>query len=171
MAPTLILALLLSSPGVPARAADGTPARPVDAIPDSLPAEYRALKDRLVAEGLRDCRSYALLAELAREAPLRLSGSAGAERAVSLTAEMMKRLGFSHVRVESVMVPHWERGPVEEAVVLAEQGRAEIRLDVCALGGSIGTAADGVTGPVIEVRSLQEVKSLGREGAGSHRLL
>ena len=163
----LVLFLSLSSQEISARAASGTPARPVDAVPDSLPAGYRALKDRLVAEGLRDCRSYRLLAELAQEAPLRLSGSAGAERAVSLTADMMKRLGFSNVRVESVMVPHWERGPVEEAVVLAEQGRAEIRLDVCALGGSIGTDAEGVAGPVIEVRSLQEVKSLGERARGA----
>lgn len=166
-APILVLLLSLSSTGIPAPAADGSPTRPVDDIPDSLRSEYQALSKRLVAEGLRDCRSYALLAELAREAPLRLSGSAGAERAVSLTAAMMRRLGFERVRVESVMVSHWERGPVEEAVVLAEHGQAEIRLDACALGGSVGTGADGVTGPVIEVKSLQEVKSLGARARGA----
>ena len=151
--------LLLTIVAVSARGADG--------IPDSISAEYRALRDRLVAEGLRDCRSFTLLDELVREAPHRLSGSAGAERAVSLTVSMMKRLGFERVRIESLLVPHWERGPVEEAVVLADHGRTAMTLTVCALGGSVGTDDEGVTGPVIEVRSLQDVKGLGERARGA----
>ncbi len=135
--------------------------------PDSIPAVYRELSRRIVAEGLRDCRSHALLAELAREAPHRLSGSPGAERAVSLTAAMMKRLGFARVRVESVVVPRWERGSVEEAVVLADGRRDGFNLSVCALGGSVGTDADGVTGRVVEVKSLQEATSLGASVRGA----
>jgi hypothetical protein len=134
---------------------------------DSVAAVYEELSRTLVAEGLRECRSYQLLAELAREAPHRLSGSPGADRAVSLTASMMTRLGFARVRVESLLVPRWERGPVEEAFVLDPEGRERMRLSVCALGGSVGTGAEGAVGPVIEVTSLQEVKSLGDRARGA----
>jgi hypothetical protein len=159
MGRSLLATLLLVAAVLPAHAADP--------MPDSVQERYRGLRDRLVVEGLRDCRSYALLEELVRVAPHRLSGSRGAERAVSLTAAMMKRLGFERVRVESVLVPRWERGPVEEAVVMGDRGRKTMPLSVCALGGSVGTDAKGVTGRVIEVKSLGDVQTLGPRAGGA----
>jgi hypothetical protein len=153
------LPLILLALARPSHAAEG--------IPDSVWNEFRTLRDKLVAEGMRDCRSYGLLEELVRVAPHRLSGSAGAERAVSLTASMMRRLGFERVRVESLLVPRWERGPVEEAILLDKDGAGGMALSVCALGGSVGTSDTGVTGPVIEVCSLESVRSLGERARGA----
>jgi hypothetical protein len=137
------------------------------AAPDSIQASYGTLSKRLLEEGLRDCRAYALLADLIREAPHRLSGSAGAERAVSHAAATMTRLGFERVRVESVLVPKWERGPVEEAVIIEAGGRTGNALSACALGGSVGTPAGGVEGVVIEVQSLTEAAALGERARGA----
>lgn len=118
----------------------------------------------LLAEGLRTEGAFALLRRLTDEAPHRLSGSPGAARAVDLTRRMMEERGFAGVRLERVMVPHWERGPVEDAVLI-EDG-AETPLTVCALGGSIGTPDEGITAGVVEVRSFDELRALGDAARG-----
>lgn len=102
-----------------------------------------------------------MLKELISKAPHRLSGSPGAEKAVELTKHMMEQRGFDKVHLEAIMVPHWDRGPVEEAVITRSAMRKNIPLTVCALGGSIGTPERGIEGEVIEVKSLDEAKALG----------
>lgn len=120
----------------------------------------------LLQAGLRTNNAYTLLTELTRTAGHRLSGSAGAARAVDLTASMMRRYGFVNVRAESLLVPHWERGTVEEAVVLTPAGKAGRRLSVCALGMSVGTPREGITGDVLEVRSFPELHAAGERVRG-----
>jgi carboxypeptidase Q len=39
--------------------------------------------------------------------------------------------------------------------------KSKMEMNVCALGGSVGTGPDGVTGEVVEVKSLEELKQLG----------
>jgi carboxypeptidase Q len=121
---------------------------------------------RLTELGLREGHAYDLLRELTSAAPHRLSGSEGAEEAVRITHDMMVRLGFDKVWREKVMVPRWVRGPVEEAAVVAGGGRAEVPLNVCALGSSIATPEEGVTAEVIEVKTFDELRSLGKQAQG-----
>lgn len=153
LTPMAVLALVCGLCGTPVHAQS-----PLDA--------YRDLARRLTAEGLRENATYDLLRELVTEAPHRLSGSPGAEKAVALTREMMERLGFERVRVETLMVPRWVRGQVEEAVVLKAGRRGALPLSVCALGGSVGTPRDGLTGKVVEVKSFDELKGLGDRARG-----
>jgi Zn-dependent M28 family amino/carboxypeptidase len=79
---------------------------------------------------------------------------------------MMEERGFDRVAVESLMVPHWVRGPVEKAVVLRSRARSSRSLSVCALGGSIATPPGGISGEVIEVKSFDELRSLGEQAKG-----
>jgi len=111
----------------------------------------------LLREGFARGQAFSLLRDLTREAPLRLSGSPGAARAVTITQQMMRSAGLTRVCVESVMVPHWVRGTVEKLRIL---GTRPVNLSVCALGGSVGTPPAGVTAGVVEVHSFEELQNL-----------
>jgi hypothetical protein len=95
-----------------------------------------------------------------------LTGSAQAAAAVEVTRQIMEELGFERVHTEPVEVGHWVRGEVEQAEISAPPSGTAVMLAVCALGGSVGTPAAGLTAPVIEVRSLDEVASLGQAVKG-----
>jgi hypothetical protein len=116
---------------------------------------------RLLREGLSSTYAHSLLTRLTAEAGLRLSGSPGSQKAITLTQHMMRECGLTSVRVESLMVPCWVRGPVEDAVLVDARGRRGDRLNVCALGGSIATPEEGITGEIVEVRSFEELRALG----------
>jgi len=71
------------------------------------------------------------------------------------------------VWTESCMVPRWERGSVENVSVIPfKERRAAFPLSACALGGSVGTPEDGITGEVIEVQSLDEATALREKARG-----
>jgi carboxypeptidase Q len=145
------LTLLLCA-GCLSTACSGTP-------PDSV---ARAL----IRAGFPKNTAFTLLKELTEQAGHRLSGSAGSLKALDVTQQMMRQAGLTHVRVESVMVPHWERGTVEEAVLLDAGGRRISPLSVCALGGSVGTPIRGITADVVEVQSFDQLRALGKSAVG-----
>jgi carboxypeptidase Q len=126
---------------------------------------YGRVASGLLRTGLGRQGAFALLGELTSRAPHRLSGSAGADTAVALAKSWMEQRGFSNVRLEQVMVPHWERGTVEKAV-LEQRGKPGLALAVCALGGSIATPPRGITSGVVEVKSFDELEKLGTGAAG-----
>ena len=119
----------------------------------------------LLHAGFGNNNAFSLLKELTEQAGHRLSGSAGSLKALDVTQRMMREAGLAHVRVESVMVPHWDRGTIEEAVLLDAGGHPIKALAVCALGGSVGTPVEGITADVVEVRSFDQLRALG-SGAG-----
>lgn len=125
---------------------------------------YRPAAEKMTADGLRGERAYELLRAVAAVGP-RLTGSRAAAEAVALTRRMMEDLGFEDVHLEPVTVGHWERGEGESAAIV---GTADgIRpLAVCALGGSVPTAPEGLEAAVIEVRSFEELARLGAKAAG-----
>ena len=92
----------------------------------------------------------------------RLSGSANAQKAVEWTQKLMKGYGFDTVYLQEIMVPHWVRGEKETAKVLSPNSK-DGSVDICALGGSIGTPVGGLTAEVIEVKDFDELKELGKE--------
>lgn len=106
-----------------------------------------------------------MLRELTTRAPHRLSGSEGASIAVELIKQVMEKQGFEKVHLEECTVPHWVRGPIEKVEILLPGGKT-IPLTVCALGGSIATPMSGVSGEVIEVTSLDQVRALGEKARG-----
>lgn len=94
----------------------------------------------------------------------RLSGSPQAEQAVQYIAGEMRKLGLE-VRLEKVMVPHWVRGQETGQLVEWEgmtPGTTQ-KVVLAALGGSIATPADGMTGEIVVVNSFDELNKLGRE--------
>ena len=105
--------------------------------------------------------SYELLRVLSKEIGPRPSGSDGAKKAVLWTKEIMEGYGFDTVYLQDVMVPHWERGEVEEAYFF-DNGK-KVNLSVLGAGGTVSTPEGGVTGKVVEVGSLDEVDELGEE--------
>ena len=122
--------------------------------------------DELLREGLADARALEHLTELCRVAPHRLAGSAGAERAVEWGRQAMLAAGLENVRLEPVMVPHWERGDIEELVVVEPAAHAGERLAVLALGGSVGTSAEGLEADVIAVQTFEELTARAAEAHG-----
>ena len=127
---------------------------------------YDSVAARLLETGLTRCEGFRLLKELTLQVPHRLSGSPGAAQAVELTRKMMEDKGFNRVHLEKVMVPHWVRGPAEEAVITGPASKRDTRLTICALGGSIATPAEGIEAEVVEVKSFEQLHALGDAARG-----
>ena len=123
-------------------------------------AEYVAAAERMRRAGLADEGAYEFLRRLTGVGP-RLTGSPEAAATVGLAAKMMIELGLDGVHAEPITVTKWVRGEKEEAAVVGPSSSGTIPLRVCALGGSIATPEAGMTAPVIEVRSFEELDRLG----------
>ena len=106
--------------------------------------------------------SYELLDHLSNEIGGRLSGSLNAERAVKWGKNELVKRGFDKVWLQEVMVPKWVRGPKEFALIETQPGTT-FNVDVCALGGSVATPSVGIKAQVIEVKSFDELKELGKD--------
>jgi hypothetical protein len=105
-------------------------------------------------------KAHENLRVLCKEIGPRLSGSYGAASAVEATARMLSAAGADTVYLQPVMVPHWKRGPKEQATVLYDNKKS-YRLRTCLLGMSIGTPATGITAEVVMVRNFDELQALG----------
>ena len=123
--------------------------------------DYRDLVDRFLDVAMRDREAFGFLQQLTVRAPHRLSGSSGAEEAIAFVRAQLHQNGFEPVVVESLLVPRWERGPVEEAVARIPGREDSMPLSVCALGGSVGTSPEGVEAELLEVQSFEELHALG----------
>jgi carboxypeptidase Q len=124
-------------------------------------AIHRDAVDRIVTAALASQGAWTALEGLVAAAPKRLAGSPGYDRAVEWAQEEMRRAGLVNVRLEPCMAPHWERGSVESLTVMGGDALA-----VCALGGSVGTAPEGIEAEVVEVRGRAELAALGERAKG-----
>ena len=113
---------------------------------------------KIAAETSANGQAYANLRELTTIGP-RLSGSAGAAKAIEWAKRKMESYGFDHVYLQPALVPHWTRGDVEQATVTSTP--KPVSLKVTALGPSVGTPKEGIEAHVVEVQSLDEVDRLG----------
>ncbi|MBS1559701.1 MAG: M20/M25/M40 family metallo-hydrolase [Bacteroidetes bacterium] len=112
-------------------------------------------------EALKNGKAYPLLKDLCLNIGPRLSGSPGAAAAVEWSRHIMESNDFDSVWLQPVMVPHWVRGQKEIARVINSKKMGTMNLSVCALGNSVGTGPAGVSAPVVEVKSFEELKQLG----------
>jgi carboxypeptidase Q len=115
-------------------------------------------------QALEKGHAYKNLEYLCKQIGPRLSGSAGAQKAVEWTKKLMEDYQFDTVYLQEVMVPHWERGAKETAYIL--DGKTKITVPVAALGSSIATSAQGVTAEIIEVQNFEELRKLGETVKG-----
>jgi len=120
---------------------------------------YDSIGQKIVSTALGSNKAIELLTELTSIGP-RLSGSPQAARAVEWAKKTMDQLGFHNVHLEPVLVPRWVRGNKEKATILPAGKRKAARLNVTALGGSIGTTERGVTAEVLEVHSFEELRMM-----------
>lgn len=134
--------------------------------PETAPRPYEEIAKKITATGLKTCQGHVILTDLCTNVGHRLSGSPGAEKAVAWAESTMKALGFDNVRREPCMVTHWERGPVEKGAILLPGDPKGEAIRICALGGSVGTSAEGLTAEVLEVKSLDELKKAGDKAKG-----
>lgn len=119
----------------------------------------RSIYDEALTQG--EC--YDWLRHLCQNIGGRLAGSPQAAAAVEYTRQILDTLGLDSVWLQPCIVPHWVRGEPEQARIVNSSKIGTFEMKACALGNSIGTGPLGLTAPVIEVKSLDEVDSLGRE--------
>jgi hypothetical protein len=127
---------------------------------------YRSIAKNIKDTALINGKAYSMLKELCYDIGQRLCGSPSATAAVEWSRQTMLKLGLENVRLQSVIVPHWERGKIEEAAIINSTILGKVPLSICALGGSIGTPELGIMAEVIEVHSLKEAASLGKKALG-----
>ena len=149
---SLVLSLLAAS-------ISAQPAAPASAVATSADAET---VNRFFVEALEHGAAYDNLRALVSECPGRLSGSKSLDRAVVWGQRTLSALHLDRVYLQDVMVPHWERGARESVRLLPSQGAAA-PLTATALGGCVATPPGGLVAEVIELHSLDELASLGRE--------
>ena len=112
-------------------------------------------------EALEKGEAYSNLKSLCKDIGARITGSAEAEMAVVWGEKLLKSYGFDSVYLQEIMVPHWERGTTEAAWIQSNNGEV-LKLDILALGGSIGT--NGLmSGQLIEVKDLAALKNISTE--------
>jgi len=118
---------------------------------------------KIYKEALTKSDCYQTLDYLSNNIGGRLAGSPQAAAAVEYTKQIMKQYSFDTVYLQPVMVPHWVRGEKESAAIIlpAQMGKEPVK--ICALGGSIATPENGLSAQVIEVKSFEELKRLGKK--------
>lgn len=110
--------------------------------------------------------AYVQLRELTGKFPGRLSGSKNLEGAVLWAKTVLEQTGVDRIELQPVMVPHWERGAPESVLVIGPVGtrsQAQV-LSATALGGSVPTPAGGLIAGVVELLSLDALKTADVKG-------
>jgi len=136
-------------------------------VPQTVEAQldlepHRASSSRLIQAALRDSAAYKRLGRLVDGFGHRMTGSASLEQALDWIVAEMRRDGFENVRKEPVMVPRWVRG--EESAELVSP--RPMKLQMLGLGRSVGTPAQGISAPVLVVRSFAELRARAADARG-----
>ncbi len=125
---------------------------------DNDSVTIKKLSDEIMTNG----KAYENLHYLCKKIGPRLSGSVNAERSVTATAQMLRDAGADTVYLQPCMVPHWVRGEKESGYIKLANG-TKYKLNLCALGNSVGTPKAGVQSTVIEVKNFAELEMLGEQ--------
>jgi carboxypeptidase Q len=123
-----------------------------------------ATMEKLRDASMKDSYAFSELRHLTDNIGPRLSGSPQAQQAVNYVAAEMRALG-ADVTLEKASVPHWVRG-VETAEIVEWPGQTpgtRQKIVLTALGGSVATAADGLTAEVLVVDNWQALRELSGE--------
>jgi carboxypeptidase Q len=116
-----------------------------------------AMIRKLYNEALQNGKTDSNLRYLTSGIGARISGSLQAQQTVDWAKRTMAQYHPDTIYLQCVMVPHWERG-AKEISYFTSNG-SKVKMDVAALGGSIGT--NGIlTAPVVEVTSWAALAAL-----------
>jgi hypothetical protein len=115
---------------------------------------------------LVDSPVYEELRELTVKFPGRLSGTYKLVEAGAWAQKILEQQGADRTELQPVMVPHWERGAKESVRLLPLIGGkdAPAELTAVAIGGSVPTPAGGLVASVVELHSLDELKTTDVKG-------
>ncbi len=164
-----VVALLATASVAPVSAQQNTPPptpehpppAPVP-TPVTLTDAQRDAVSRIIGAAITNDTAWTRLAYLSDRIGNRISGSPQLDAAIAWAVAEMKTDGFDDVHTEKVMVPHWVRGH-ESAALIEPTSRP---LNILGLGGSIGTAPEGVTADVVVVHDFAELDKLGDQVRG-----
>lgn len=134
----------------------------IQAQDDEDAFKIREIYDQVLTDG----KCYDWLEYMCKTVGPRLSGSPGAAASVEFGKQTFEEMGFDTVWLQPCMVPHWERGKPASARIINSSILGTKDLKVIALGGSGNSGSIGVSGEVIEVQSIDEVKELGARARG-----
>ncbi len=139
---TLVAFAIVACP-VARAAAPGLP-------PDAADAAKKIIDTARAGDG-----GWGLLADLCDRVGSRLAGSPSYARAALWAKAEATKLGLENVHGEDVTFARWIRGA--EQLTLLEPGTVR-ELPLLALGRTIGTPAEGITGTVLVVRDFDELE-------------
>jgi carboxypeptidase Q len=108
--------------------------------------------------------AYENLRFLCKKIGSRLSGSAGAEKAVYATKKMLMDTGADTVYLQTCMVPHWVRGAKEEGYFMVDGKKFPLQLT--SLGNSEGSKNKFIGADIVEVKTMNELHKLGKAVKG-----
>src|SRR5262249_44032597 len=125
------------------------------------PSPEEATLRRIYTEALARGQAFENLRALVTQSPGRLAGSKSLEHAIDWARQTLNGIGLDRVYTQDVMVPHSARGAKETVVMTSDTGAEP--LTATALGGSVATPGSGLVAEVTEVKSLDELPTLGRD--------
>lgn len=113
---------------------------------------------RIADEILLNSKAYEHLRYLTKKIGARLSGSQGMVKAEAWGLKTMQETGADKAWLQECMVPHWVRGGMDKASFTIQGNNHSNKLDVIALGNSIGTGINGISAEIIQVNSFDELE-------------
>ncbi len=114
----------------------------------------KRISDEILVNG----RAYENLRHLTKKIGGRLAGSPGMVKAEQWGLKVMKESGADKAWMQECMVPHWVRGGEDMASFNINGKEGYKKLDVVALGNSLGTGKTGITAEVLLVDSFDDLE-------------
>ncbi|HLO54986.1 MAG TPA: M20/M25/M40 family metallo-hydrolase [Saprospiraceae bacterium] len=118
----------------------------------------RKIHDQALAHG----KVYPWLSGLCLNHGGRIAGSPAYMGAANYTKDLLATIPGVKSYHQACEANYWMRGDKEVVELISNNGK-KIKLNALSLGNSIATPSDGLMAEVIEVQSLDEVETLGRE--------
>lgn len=105
--------------------------------------------------------AYENLWYLTKKIGHRLAGSQGMVKSEKWGLGLFKKYNADNAWLQEVMVPHWVRGGKDESTVsFTEKGKTTTyKINVLALGNSIGSGTKGIKAPVLTVTSFDDLEA------------
>lgn len=113
---------------------------------------------KMADEILTNGKAYENLRQLTKNIGGRLSGSVSMVKAEKWGLSKMQESGADKAWIQECMVPHWVRGGEDRLSFNSKGKKAYDKLDVIALGNSIGTGKKGIVAEVVKVNSFDELE-------------
>ncbi|PSL35983.1 M20/M25/M40 family metallo-hydrolase [Chitinophaga ginsengisoli] len=114
---------------------------------------------QLATEVLTHSKAYSNLKVLTEQVGGRLAGSPQMVKAEKWGEKVLKDAGADTVYTQACQVPHWVRGAKEEVRIISRRRDFIPPLNVLALGNSVGSNPAGITAPVLEVSSFEDLEA------------